>query len=300
MRSQAATRLRVVPLIVMAGASPPQFSLDQLPAATNIVLLNIGSNLEPLLPPEGNSSVVSIAYEPIVASQIKPHPGLYVVPAAVAAAPGIAMMGVYNTDGVSSSLSRPALKAHWNEAPKPAKVVPVVSMRHVLQSIQPRLLVWFFKTDMQGHDFAAVSSAGALLTRVPYVMTEVNIGGLVTYEGSRNDYCADWLPHMLALGYRPHKLTGHFRATTWASAVRQATRYCKWARRKTARRARADERAEEDAYWVLNGTTVPPPCFPWFDTGPADEPNNAHWCAERVKPRAAQPQGLVARLLGLG
>jgi len=200
------------------------------------------------------------------------------------------------------------VNAHWSaeSLTKPAKVVPVLSMRQVLQSIPSQLLVWFLKTDMQNHDFAAVASAGDLLTRVPYVMTEVNVGGLFSYEGTRNDYCLDWLPHMLALGYRPHKLTGHFHAFTWDVAVKKANRYCASSTRRASakksqqnrRRAGEHERAEEDAYWVLNGTTVPPPCYSWSYHSGGDQSNDAHWCAEKVPRRVAPSRGLLARWFG--
>ncbi len=39
--------------------------LLDLPAATRLVLLNIGCNVDPILPPANDSSVVTVAFEPV-------------------------------------------------------------------------------------------------------------------------------------------------------------------------------------------------------------------------------------------
>ena len=171
--------------------------LSQLPPSARSVLLNIGSFTTPLLPPEDNETVVAVALEPVVASQITPAPRLFVVPAAVSDASGLAMMGVFNLKGESSSLSKPAQRRPWNVGSKlhEPRLVPVLRMRDVLHSIPSDLLIWFLKTDMQGHDFKAVASAGQqLAARVPYIMSEVYLENMHSYSGTRNDYCTDWLP----------------------------------------------------------------------------------------------------------
>eukprot|EP00966_Prymnesium_polylepis_P000585 13191-Prymnesium_polylepis.1 len=67
----------------------------------------------------------------------------------------------------------------------------VIAMRILLRSLPPAVTVRQVKTDMQGHDFLALSSAGAELRRVHYLQTEVWFAKTSTYEGARNDFCTD-------------------------------------------------------------------------------------------------------------
>lgn len=102
-------------------------------------------------------------------------------------------MHMYNKNGVSSSLTKPSYEGFWNKNGGSIKVVPTMSMRTILESLQ-LYAIDFIKTDMQGHDFSAISSAGDLLVKqgVKRLMTEVYWGNVVTYQGIRNDLCKDW------------------------------------------------------------------------------------------------------------
>ena len=106
---------------------------------------------------------------PVVHEKILPMDRLYVVPAAVSGTQGIATMGVYNLNGLSSSLSAPAagLSAKWasSRMPTNATTVTTFAMADVLNAYRGR--VWYLKTDMQGHDFVSLKSAGQLLRTVP-------------------------------------------------------------------------------------------------------------------------------------
>jgi FkbM family methyltransferase len=165
--------------------------------------MNIGSNLTPIVPtPQDDPCTVAIAFEPIVAAQIPPHPALHVVAAAVTPEAGWAAMHVYNRNGLSSSLTKPSYEGKWNQNGGSLKVVPTMSLRTILASLQP-YTIDFIKTDMQGHDFSAISSAGDLLVQqgVKRLMTEVYWGNVVTYQGIHNDFCKDWWPYMTKIGY---------------------------------------------------------------------------------------------------
>lgn len=76
---------------------------------TETVLINIGTNLNPLPPPAANSTVV-LAFEPVVPAHLLrlKHPRLFVVPAAVGNSDGLVEMNVYGRSttwaGSSSSL----------------------------------------------------------------------------------------------------------------------------------------------------------------------------------------------------
>lgn len=186
-----------------------------LPNGTKI-LLNFGSNLDPIIPrPEDDDEcTVTIAFEPIVHNAIPSHPAVYVVPIAVADYDGLAMMNVYNTDGVSSSLSTPVMTAKWNRGKRATgpKVVPVLSVKTIMQTLVDKRVA-FIKTDMQGFDFAAISSVSPETWKhkyqIPHLITEVYLESVKTYAGVSNDLCLDWLPFMKKAGYIFEGLTGN-------------------------------------------------------------------------------------------
>ena len=247
-------------------ARPPGQQLH-LPSTTRRVFINIGSNVDPLLPPESDRSVVSIAFEPIVSSQIAARAGLFVVPSAVSNFSGIGLMGVYNERGLSSSLSKPA----WEFSPQtsPPRLVPVLSMRAVLGSIPAHIDIWFLKTDMQGHDFVALSSAADLLrTRVHYIMSEVAVNNVRAYNGTSNDLCRQHLPFMRANGFTALGMCKPCQAA-FPARLREANSqrrrhqsrsssidtFCHLQRRNRERLGLA----ERDVWWRRDDTTLPPP-----------------------------------------
>ena len=74
---------------------------------------------------------------------------------------GLAMMNVFNTHGVSSSLSKPPDDTGgWANNRRPAQVVPVVALSRVLAAVPANVSLWLLKTDMQGFDGSALASAG--------------------------------------------------------------------------------------------------------------------------------------------
>jgi FkbM family methyltransferase len=148
------------------------------PSATRRLILNIGSNLQPIEPPVDDESVVVVAFEPIVASQIKARPRLYVVSAAVSDESGVSMMGVFNRDGQSSSLAQPARADAWNTGVgmrQEPQIVPIVPLAAVLAAIPRCIEILLCKTDMQGFDVRALRGAGASLQRVHHLTIEVNM-----------------------------------------------------------------------------------------------------------------------------
>ena len=202
---------------IMAQNEPPSSSslppMD-LPYNTSTVFINIGSNLDPFLPPaEYGDEAVTIAFEPIVGCKIIPHKQLMVVHAAVAATPGLTSMYVYNNNGESSSLSKVAIKSFWNSGKNDGKVhvVPLLTLQQIIQAIPPHVQIPYIKTDMQGHDFAAVSAAGTNLFKrgVDYLFTEVYFNDEASYKGVHNDLCRDWWPYMQTVGYELVYLDKH-------------------------------------------------------------------------------------------
>ena len=194
---------RVLVLSVFAAASP---SLT-LPERVRRVILEVGSNDDPIV--AVGDDALTIAFEPLmdVVARTRPHPNLRMVPAAVTAdgEAGLRAFHFYNDCGWSSSLGTPARRGQsWNNAPArgdgTVALVPALGLGDVLDSLGS-VDVALIKTDMQGADFGAVTSAGARVRRVAWLLTELWVDNVRTYAGFDNDLCRDWLPHMAAHGF---------------------------------------------------------------------------------------------------
>jgi hypothetical protein len=188
------------------------------------------------------------------------------------------------------------------------RLVPVLAMKSVLDSLQQQIV--FMKTDMQGFDFQTLQSAGRQLAeRVHYIHSEVFYDGGQSYTGGvllvggefreslracengpfnpstplalhgfrstpsgvSNDFCKDWLPHMLGIGYELVTMYGRHKYAddgavgpnakhAMLRSNAQAVHYCKG---RHPRRSYA----EGEAYWRLNGTAQPAPIIGWVSQG---------------------------------
>lgn len=180
------------------------------------LVLTIGSHIAPLLPPPDG---VSVAIEPVVYNQIPPHPNLYIVPAAVSGdGDGVAAMERFagSIGSQVSSLSDYDGNADYSAYYRkikgaPLLAVPVISMGGLLASIPPHVTLYALKTDMQGHDFSALSSVGPRLRVAHWILSETYLKGTNLYKlQTGNDFCDQWLPHMTRMGYELHALRGAF------------------------------------------------------------------------------------------
>jgi FkbM family methyltransferase len=164
------------------------------PEGIKKLIINVGSNLDPPMPPDDDSSVGVIAVEPILAtaSGIPHHDRLFVIAAALSNEHGFATMTVHNHEGVSSSLHKPADNTtNWVYKPdkyESVQFVPVLTLKHLLDAIPSEIEVTFLKTDMQGSDYSALKSAGSSLRRVARIQSEVWCNGEQSYVGAENDY----------------------------------------------------------------------------------------------------------------
>jgi hypothetical protein len=181
--------------------------LENLGKNVSSLILDIGSNNNPIMPRQKDGPcALSIAFEPIVPQDIPPHPQLRVFPLAVAgnsSTVGLDAMIVYNK-GASSSFSKVRYKSRWNQRENDGRnqVVSVVSIAFILHAVG-HYPIALLMTDLQGHDFAAIQSAGHLLVEkgVKRIVTEVFFDDETAYEGVHNDFCRDWLPYMKSIGY---------------------------------------------------------------------------------------------------
>ena len=184
--------------MVETGANTPPLALPQ---EAKFALLNIGSNIDPIGgPAENDPSILTVAFEPLVHSDVRRRPRLYVVPAAISDAAGLALMNTFaGNNGLSSSLLSPAYTDYWNAHKASTSIVPVVSAKAALAMIPRRIEMWLLKTDLQGLDTHVLRAGGEELRRLHYITSEASILGLRSYRGSHNDFCADMLPLMLVV-----------------------------------------------------------------------------------------------------
>ena len=243
------------------------------PPSVKDMVINVGSNLDPILPSHDlGPCAVSIAVEPVVGCQIQSHPQLHVVHAAISKAAGIASMKVYNKAGVSSSLAKPTTKSGWNSNRKRGDgkllLVPVITLTSLLESIPQTVRIRVLMTDMQGYDFVAVKAAGpAVFKRVSHILAEVWENDVQTYC-TENDLCRDWLPFMTKLGYTLIKVTDQAtRESTNKDA--QMARCRKQLRESPERPSSKFGLSESDAQFVRNDAVGQP--FP--DTAYRMSPN---------------------------
>jgi hypothetical protein len=66
-------------------------------------------------------------------------------------------------------------------------MVPTLTVQQILNAIPAHLYIPYIKTDMQGHDFAAIAAAGHMLFKegVDYILTEVFFHDETSYEEFR-------------------------------------------------------------------------------------------------------------------
>jgi len=243
-----------------------------LPANTSRVILNIGSHVTPIRPPDDGSTIV-IAFEPVVGCRIKPRPRLYVVHAAVAADTSLSTMGVYHANQGSSSLSPAYGSMDFAHQVQPSIIVPVLPMRTVIASIPVESEIWLLKTDMQGWDYAALVGAGELLRRVHYIRSECWLANTRPYNGPENDFCLHVLPYLTSQGFELVHMHGNSKARAFVNnwkgvtGMRDALAFCETTKDRPARAGLL----EADAYFKRSGARLPPPTgsdWPFPASGP--------------------------------
>ena len=188
--------------------------LFKFPPTVRRIIVNVGSNVAPPVPKEDDIAVIAV--EPMLptAWAIPKHERVYVITAAIAGTAGFANFFSYNFNGESSSLTEMAQEdkgksTGWWAADSlrekgypPVNFVPVLTMRMLLDAIPADLEIILLKTDMQGYDFTAVSTAGDALRRVKQLYSEVNCHGFA-YNPSAplNDFDAVWGNYMAGMQY---------------------------------------------------------------------------------------------------
>lgn len=187
----------------------------------------MGPHLTPLLPPnDEHTAVLAIEANTGIANLLrerfqKRFPNrFFVLNCAVSGYPlagSVSQFKYYNTNGMSSSLSKAKRVGGWadltkyspNNAYGPGTagfdVVAVLSLQSILSAIPPEIKIPLLKTDTQGHDFAVLKSASIKeLNRIDKVISETYLSSLSNrvYEGVNNDLEKDWIPYMTIAGFQ--------------------------------------------------------------------------------------------------
>jgi len=239
---------------------------------TKSVVLNFGSSFNPIDPPVDDDTVSAIAFEPLidVCGKIERKERLHLVCAAVSDRTGMAVMHRYNRGGMSSSLREVSFQAHWNNdvsrGDGAKEVVPTLSCTDVLNAIPQDITIWYLKTDMQGHDLQSLKSAGEEIRRIHYIKTEVMFKNLKSFEGADNDFCRHWVPYMTYLGY---DLIAYIRGGAMVATESNRAGYLDDVCNEDSKHPEGNWMAEGDAFWVLRGTTLPPPTYVGFEDWPS-------------------------------
>ena len=234
------------------------------------VIVNVGSNTQPSL--SHDPQTVAIAVEPMVGCRIREQRNLHVLHAAVAANNTLAFMQWYNKFGESSSLGTATEKADYTTRYRgKRKIVNVISLTTLVESIPLTVKLWYLKTDMQGFDFDALRSASNILKtgRAQYVMSEVWWDRYQSYAGQNNDFCLHQYPLMRALGYelvdvengyQSNKYHGIERLKTLdTKQIRSHEEILKMCSLQTDAPEKQGKCNEGDAYWKHASATLPPP-----------------------------------------
>ena len=122
-------------------------------------------------------------------------------------------------------------------------------MRTIIGALPASVELWFLKTDVQGHDFAAVKGAGDMLRRVQWMKNEVQIQRQQMYEGVDNDFCDDFWPYLTNLGFDLVELASDS-GRTLTAGNEGGRAYCAKHAQSNATRHGTSSHSATDAYWV--------------------------------------------------
>lgn len=202
----------------MLGSEHETFTNIQLitfPKTITKLWINVGSNHDPILPPQDDASIGVIAVEPNMDSVIHikktvNQSRLWVLPCAISNFTGVAVFNKYNS--VSGSLYKVAAgtsafdrligkRKRKGEDFSGTQLVPTITLKHLLLAIPKRIHIEFLMTDMQGGDLTGMRSAGSSLRRVSQIFSEVHLNGINSYSGPSNQL-HDFLPFMLRSGFQ--------------------------------------------------------------------------------------------------
>jgi FkbM family methyltransferase len=204
-----------------ADSVPALHTLFEFPPEVKRVIINVGSWLDP--PKPFADDVATIAVEPNLNTAYNVrhehgHKRMWVVTAAVADRAGFANFYTYNTHGVSSSLAamseanknNPSLPmgGGWAQDYRreqnypPIAFVPVLTLTQLINAVPPNITIIGLKTDLQGYDFVAISSAGPALQRVEQIFCEINCHGFAyNPDAPQNDYDMVWKDFMPSINF---------------------------------------------------------------------------------------------------
>jgi FkbM family methyltransferase len=175
----------------------------EIPEGIKTIWINVGTHLDPVLPPENDKSVLVIGFEPNLdlVNRISKTARLFIIPAAVGNFDGIASFHLSSNDGGSSSLAQFQDRAKKLDSGNRA-FVPVVRLEHILTQIPSNINVDKIKIDAQGFDLEVIKSAGPQISRFKEIIGEVVANEDLAYYKDVDNSKKSWLEFMEANGFK--------------------------------------------------------------------------------------------------
>lgn len=177
--------------------------LQREPAGVVIdVGCNLGSTAIPIAKAFPRAHVVAVDAHPVPLAKFVRNlrwngypPNISIVAAAVANSPGLHRLHTSNANSGANRLSAPLAETE----PTPTLYVAGSTLAEVIERFDVRHCT-MLKTDVEGYDFDALTSAGDGLqpSRFPAIVAELNPDGMTAAGRSP----ADWLAFMQGRGYR--------------------------------------------------------------------------------------------------
>ena len=199
--------------IAVRGSEHHHGKFILFPPDVHKLWINLGSHIDP--PVSDDPHTYTLAIEPVLetAKAIKKHPRLIIITVAISDFIGFAKFNVYNQAGVSSSLDEanhnttvwgPGGTKSWAYNPveyPPLHIVPVMTLKALIKSLPRNITIEFLKTDLQGHDFKAIKSAGNSLIGIHKIMVECYCHGFHAFALDVDNSFESHNAHITSMGF---------------------------------------------------------------------------------------------------
>eukprot|EP00756_Hemistasia_phaeocysticola_P050093 Hpha_TRINITY_DN24757_c0_g1::TRINITY_DN24757_c0_g1_i1::g.110222::m.110222 len=212
---------------------PPEYESNLgLPSSAVNVIIDVGANVDPIMPSKNNTNEWVLAIEPVhgTLNKMRGHSRQLRVSAALSSGhPRLRFINLEHTDFQSSAsisnLTEDKKYGIFGVKQRGKQPVITIPLCAIIMAIPKSIEISYLKIDAQGHDLDVIRSAGRHILRIPLVMLEVNLDGFQSNVGAQNDFLMDVHPYMTRVGYRlgpkgAKVLAGQNHTTRTASVLR--------------------------------------------------------------------------------
>ncbi|KAL0485067.1 valine tRS [Acrasis kona] len=176
-----------------------------IPASIKTIWINVGTHLDPVLPPADDKSIMVIGFEPnldlLERVRVNKYERLQVIPAAVANFHGVGSFRLSNNGGASSSLAKFVPRAEKLDSGE-VSFVPIVRLEDIMKQIPRHINVESIKIDAQGFDLEVIKSAGEFVTRFTTITAEIVANDDLAYYKDVDNSRKSWMAYMTKYGFK--------------------------------------------------------------------------------------------------